>query len=356
MSDLIGLTASLVDIPSVSHDEKRITDFLESLLDPVPWLETVRVGNNLVSRTNLGRPQRLLLAGHTDTVPPNGNEKAVIDGDVVWGVGSVDMKAGLAVMVDLATTVAEPAVDVTYIFYQCEELAGSADNGMEQLFLQRRDLLGAHAVVLTEPTGGCVEAGCQGILTMEAGVEGLAAHTARGWLGRNAIHRLRPLLARLEEYQNRHVVIDGCEYIEGMQAVHVSGGRSHNVVPDKATLIVNHRFAPDRTFGAAEAQIREVLGEVDYLHLVDRLPAAPPALLHPLFTRLLDITGEPPRAKLGWTDVARFAAHGFPATNFGPGDPAFAHKPDERVTRGELEDASRVLRTLIEEGAPVPGL
>lgn len=347
MADLMKLTASLVDIASVSGSEGPITDYLESLLTPVPWLETVRVGNNLVARTHLGRGKRLLMAGHTDTVPPNSNERAVLKDDVLWGVGSADMKAGDAVLLELATSVPSPAVDLTFVFYQCEELAGSAENGIEQLFGLRPDLLAADAVILAEPTGGRVEAGCQGILNVRVTVEGRASHAARGWLGSNAIHGLGPVLLRLAAYESRRVTIEGCDFREGIQAVGVGGGIAHNVVPDQATLIVNHRFAPDRDYEQAEAQLRRVVGEVDRLEIIDRAPAAPPALGHPLLKSLLQISAAAPRAKLGWTDVARFAGRGFPATNFGPGDPGLAHTAREHVTRSELEQAHRALLSLI---------
>lgn len=347
MADLLTLTASLVEIPSVSLGEEAVTDYIETLLTPVPWLETVRVGNNVVARTHLGADRRLLMAGHTDTVPPNGNERAVMEADVLWGIGSADMKAGDAVLLDLAMSVSEPAVDVTYIFYQCEELAGSIHNGIEQLFGLRPDLLKADAVILAEPTGGAVEAGCQGILTAEVSVNGLASHAARGWLGRNAIHRLAKVLERLETYESRCATIDGCEFREGIQAVEVRGGIAHNVVPDRATLIVNHRFAPDRDLLAAEAQLREVVGEVDSFEVIDKIPAAPPALGHPLLHSLVRLSGAPARGKLGWTDVARFAGRGYPATNFGPGDPKLAHTIREHVTRSELEHARAVLGALI---------
>lgn len=356
MTDLLELTALLVEIPSVSRNEEAITDYLEALLTPVPWLETVRLGNNLVARTHLGRKRRLLIAGHTDTVPPNGNDKAVIEGDVLWGIGSADMKAGDAVLMELAMTVSDPAVDVTYVLYQCEELAGSAENGIEQLFEMRPDLLEADAVILAEPTGGRVEAGCQGIFTVEVTVLGLASHAARGWLGRNAIHRLGKVLSRLAAYENRRVIIDGCEFIDGIQAVEVSGGIAHNVVPDRATLIVNHRFAPDRGYAEAEAELRAILGDVDDFEVIDKIPPAAPALRHPLLESLLDLSGAAPRAKLGWTDVARFAGRGFPATNFGPGDPKLAHTANEHVTRDELGQAHSVLGALIRgEGLPAVG-
>ena len=349
MTDLLSLTAALVDIPSVSHDEKAVTDHLENLLAPVPWLELTRVGENLVARTSAGRDQRLILAGHTDTVPPSGNERARMDGDVLWGLGAADMKGGVAVVAELARTVADPAVDVTYVFYECEEV-DSRFNGVERLFGERPDLLAGDAAVLAEPTGALVEAGCQGTLRAEVTMTGRRAHTARAWRGRNAVHRLAPVLSALAAYEGRRVTLDGCEFREGLQGVIVHGGVAPNVVPDRAVLTVNHRFAPDRTPEEAEAHVRDLVGVVDDFRVLDVAPSAPPALGHPLLTSLAAATGQPPRAKLGWTDVARFAARGTPATNFGPGDPNVAHAADERVERGDLDTVYRVLRALLEAG------
>ncbi len=354
VTDLLALTAALVDIPSVSHNERAITDHIESLLVPVPWLEVTRVGENLVARTSFGRPARLVLAGHTDTVPPNGNDRARVDGDVCWGLGAADMKAGVAVLLELAATVSEPAVDVTYVFYECEEV-DSRFNGLERLFHERPDLVRGDAAVLAEPTGARIEAGCQGTMRAEAILTGERAHSARPWLGRNAIHRLAPVLARLGAYEGRRVTLDGCEFREALQAVLVQGGVAPNVVPDRVVLTLNHRFAPDRTLQEAEAHVRSVVGEVDGFEVVDAAPAAPPALGHPLLTALAQSTGEPPRAKLGWTDVARFAARGVPATNFGPGDPNLAHAAGERVERDELEAVHRALRVLLEGSHARPG-
>lgn len=357
MTDLLAFTASLVDIPSVSHDEGAITDHLESLLAPVPWLDVTRVGENLVARTHLGRPLRLVLAGHTDTVPPNGNHPSRIEDDMCWGVGSADMKAGVAVLAELARSLADPAVDVTYVFYECEEV-DSRHNGLERLFAERPDLVAGDAAVLAEPTGARIEAGCQGTMRLEVVQRGERAHSGRPWRGRNAIHRLAPVLAALHRYEGRRVNIDGCEFREALQAVLVNGGVAANVVPDHAQLTLNHRFAPDRTPGQAEAHVRSVVGEVDGFEVVDMAPAAPPALGHPLLTALAAATGEPPRAKLGWTDVARFAGRGVPATNFGPGDPNLAHSAGERVERSDLETVHRVLRTLLgrgRDGSTAPG-
>ena len=272
--DLLSFTAELVDIPSVSHDEDALTNHLEGLLRSVPWLDVERVGNNLVARTG-GTGPRLLLAGHTDTVPPNANDRARIDGDVLWGLGSADMKSGVAVLVELARTVERPAIPVTYAFYECEEVAAKY-NGIERLFRERPELLEADAAILAEPTGALVEAGCQGTMRLVATFTGERAHTARAWLGRNAIHRLGDVLQRLSSYIPRQVDIDGCRFREGVQAVIVEGGVAHNVVPDRAVLTVNHRFAPDRTPAEAEAFARGLLAEADNVEITDMAAPAPP--------------------------------------------------------------------------------
>src|SRR5947199_9295507 len=352
--DLLAFTADLVDLASVSHHEQAITAHLESLLRPLPLLDVERVGENLVARSEgTGAGPRLLLGGHTDTVPPNGNERARIDGDVLWGLGSADMKSGVAVLVELARTVERPVVPVTYVFYECEEVA-ARHNGIERLFGERPDLLEADAAILAEPTGALVEAGCQGTMRLVATFAGERAHTARAWLGRNAIHRLGDVLQRLSSYIPREVDIDGCHFREGVQAVLVEGGVAHNVVPDRAVLTVNHRFAPDRTPEEAEAFARGLLAQADQVEVTDMAPPAPPSLAHPLLAALLDRVGTPPTGKLGWTDVGRFAARGVPAANYGPGDPKLAHHKDERVERAELDRAYSVLRSLVTEGVQEP--
>jgi succinyl-diaminopimelate desuccinylase len=255
----------------------------------------------------------------------------------------------VAVLAELARTISAPAVAVTYVFYECEEV-DFRHNGLDRLFRERPDLLTADAAVLAEPTAARVEAGCQGTMRLVATFGGERAHTARAWLGRNAIHRLGPVLERLASYDPRRVVIDGCEFREGLQAVRVEGGVAHNVVPDRAVLTINHRFAPDRTPEEAEAYVRQLVGEVDSLEMVEFAVPAPPSLAHPLLAALVALTGEPPVAKLGWTDVSRFAERGVPATNFGPGDPNLAHHADERVERQQLETVFSTLRSLLAEG------
>jgi succinyl-diaminopimelate desuccinylase len=352
VSDLLAATSELVAIASVSHGEEAIAGHIEARLRASPGLAVDRVGDNVVARTTLGRACRLILAGHTDTVPANANALPRLDGDILWGLGSADMKSGLAVMLELASSVRQPSVDVTYVFYACEEVA-RRHNGLGYLLEARPDLLAGDVAILGEPTGGRVEAGCQGVLKLSATVRGRRAHTARPWMGDNAIHRLGPLLDAIAGYQGRAPVIDGCHYRESLSAVAVEGGVAGNVVPDVATLSVNHRFAPDRDASSAETAVRAVLapaldaGRGDTLDVVERAPATAPDLSHPLLARLVAASGAPPRAKLGWTDVAFFAERRIPATNFGPGDPEVAHTAEERVRRAEVELVHRVLENLL---------
>ncbi len=349
--DLVERTAALIDVPSVSHHEAALADLVEAELRRVPWLGVERVGDNVVARTALGRPTRLVLAGHTDTVPPDGNATARVEGDVVHGCGAADMKGGLAVMLELATTVAEPAVDVTYVFYAGEEVAAE-HNGLGHLVRDRPDLVAGDVALLGEPTDGAIEAGCQGTLRVELTLRGARAHTARPWMGRNAIHRAGALLTYLDDREDwRRVDVEGCEYREATQAVRVEGGVAGNVVPDRLTLTLNHRFAPDRDAAGAEAALREALApfldDGDAWELVDHAEAAAPGLAHPLLTRLIERGGLEVRAKLGWTDVARFRALGIPASNFGPGDPVLAHTAGELVTREQLERCHAALADLL---------
>ena len=349
-TDLLALTASLVDMPSVSFEEAPFVDWLEGELSALAHLEVTRVGDNLVARTDLGLEQRLIMAGHTDTVPVNGNATARIEGDMLWGLGSADMKGGLAVFLELARQVATPTVDVTYIFYAREEVA-RAHSGFTELAEARPDLVQGDCAVLGEPTMAAIEAGCQGTIRFEITLAGKAAHTARPWMGRNAIHRMAAILDALETYEARKPVIDGCEYREAVQAVSIEGGTAGNVVPASAVLRVHHRFAPDRSAAQAEAWFKEYLAphvdEGDTVVVVDGSPACPPSLGHPLLKKLLEESDVEMRAKLGWTDVAQFAELGIPATNFGPGDPTIAHTKDEHCHRSSIEAAYAALHRLI---------
>lgn len=359
-ADLLQKTAELVGIASVSHGEKAIADFVEERLrSEAANLELARLGNNVCARTNLEKRSRLMLAGHLDTVPANGNEEPVIKGDWLAGIGSVDMKGGVAVFLELARLASDPAAigdlvcDLSFVFYVCEEV-DQRHSGLREVELAAPAWLEADAAVLGEPTGSLVEAGCQGVLRAVVETKGERAHTARPWMGANAIHRLAPVLAALESYEGRQPVLDGCRYKEALQAVAVSGGVAGNVVPDSARLVLNHRFAPDRDAAEAFEELRAFLlssaGGAEgslVVSLENHSAPAAPGLAHPLLAGLVAASGEAPQAKLGWTDVSFFAARGLPAANFGPGEATLAHTAGERVERAELERAFRTLCTVI---------
>ncbi|MCY3863283.1 MAG: succinyl-diaminopimelate desuccinylase [bacterium] len=352
-ADLLAKAAELIDVASVSYHEGEIADLIEERLSAVPGLAVDRVGDNVVARTDLSRPLRVLIGGHSDTVPPNDNAVARIEGDVLWGLGAADMKSALAVMLELAAEVAKPAVDVTWLFYAREEVR-VADSGLRELFDVRPDLLAADVALLGEPTGGAVEAGCQGSMRAVVSLAGARAHTARPWMGVNAIHRLGSVLRLAEEYEPRTPMIDGCQYRESLQAVAVEGGVAGNVVPDRAQVTLGYRYAPDRGPAEAEDILREmvapVLGDDDRFEVTEHAPAAPPGLGHPVLQRLIADNELEIKAKLGWTDVAFFAERGIPAANFGPGESTLAHTAEERVDRAALEVYHRALQGVLTAG------
>jgi succinyl-diaminopimelate desuccinylase len=356
MTDLLARTAALVDIASESFHEAALADRVEAELAGCGWLSVERVGDNVVARTTLGRARRVVAAGHLDTVLTV-TEDPRVEGDVLWGAGAADMKGGLAVMIDLARTLREPTTDVTWCFYSCEEVARS-DSGLQHLWEHRPDLLAGDVAILGEPTDARVEAGCQGTMRAVVTVGGARAHTARPFTGRNAIHRLEPVLQLVAGWEGRSIVLAGCEYVEQLQAVAIEGGVANNVVPDRASITVNYRFAPDRDEDEARQFLDGLLDGIledewhDRVDVVDLAPGAPPSLDDPLLDALVRATGEAPRAKVGWTDVASFWAHGVPAANFGPGDPLLAHHADERVTRASLLRARAVLGDLLTGPAP----
>ncbi len=348
MTDLLAKTADFVNIASVSFEEHGFTAWLEQDLAPIPWLTLDRVGDNLIARTTLGRGQRLILAGHTDTVPVNDNATARIDGDTLYGLGSADMKGGLAVFHEIAHRVSEPAMDLTFVFYAREEVA-QKHSGLGEIIAERPDLLAGDCAILGEPTDGHIEAGCQGSLRFQITLKGARAHTARPWMGRNAIHRAGPLLDALANYEARRPILDGCEFIESVQTVGIEGGNAGNVVPDSVTVTVHHRYAPDRSADDADLWFRSFIApfveDADAVELIDRTLGCPPSLDHPLLAQLAD--GRQKSAKLGWTDVARFAELGIPATNFGSGDPTVAHTQNEHLHRDSIERTYTGLLALV---------
>jgi succinyl-diaminopimelate desuccinylase len=345
-ADPVDITAALVDIPSVSGAEAAIADAVQAALtEQAGHLEVVRNGDAVLARTTLGRPSRVILAGHLDTVPVNENLPLRRDGDTLHGLGTVDMKGGDAVFLSLAATVLEPRHDLTFIFYDCEEVE-AVRNGLGRIERELPDWLRADLAIVGEPSNAVIEAGCQGTMRVELKCTGRRAHTARGWMGSNAIHALGEPMRRLAEYQPRDVEIDGLRYREGLQAVRVSGGVAGNVVPDEAVLTINFRFAPDRTGEQAEKHLCEVFDGFD-LSVVDLSPGALPGLSAPAAAELVQAAGGKAAAKLGWTDVARFAALGMPAVNFGPGDPTLAHTREEFVNAAEIRQVAGVLREFL---------
>ena len=337
-----ALTASLVDVPSVSGSEVRLADEVELALRTLPHLQVSRDGDTIAARTDLGRDRRVVIAGHLDTVPIADNLPSRRDGDRLYGCGSSDMKSGIAVMLRVAATTADPRYDLTWLFYDNEEVE-AARNGLGRVARNEPKWLDGDLAILMEPTANRVEAGCQGTMRVIVVVPGRRAHSARSWLGDNAIHRAGDVLTRLADYEPRRVTLDGCEYREGLNAVRIEGGVSGNVVPDRCTITVNFRFAPDRDEAEALAHVQELFAPYEVVP-TDSSPGALPRLSEPAAADFVEAVGGEPVAKLGWTDVARFAAMGLPAVNFGPGDPNLAHTRDEYVEIPRIAECERILR------------
>jgi succinyl-diaminopimelate desuccinylase len=340
-----ALTAALVDIASVSGEEGPLADATERALRRLPHLTVTRHGHTIVARTERGKSERVVLAGHLDTVPHAGNFPSQWDPERtrLSGVGTSDMKAGVAVQLRLAAALPEPSRDVTYCFYECEEVAVER-NGLYLLARDSPELLAADFAVLLEPSGGVVEGGCQGTLRASVTVSGARAHTARSWMGQNAIHEAAPVLDLLRAWQPRQPVVDGLQYHEGLNAVAISGGVAGNVVPDECVVTVNYRFAPDRSEAEAAAYVRDVFAAWPVV-VLDSAPGARPGLTAPVAAGFVAAVGGEPRAKLGWTDVARFAALGIPAVNYGPGISEIAHTPGEYVEAAAITAAEQALTT-----------
>ncbi|MCH0540076.1 succinyl-diaminopimelate desuccinylase [Streptomyces sp. MUM 203J] len=340
-----ALTAALVDFPSVSGTEGPLADAIEQALRALPHLTVDRYGNNIVARTRLGRAERVVLAGHIDTVPIADNVPSRLDENgILWGCGTTDMKSGVAVQLRIAATVPEPNRDLTFVFYDNEEVAAHL-NGLGHVATAHPEWLEGDFAVLLEGSNGQVEGGCQGTLRMHLKLSGERAHSARSWMGSNAIHAAAPVLARLAAYEPRKPVIDGLEYHEGLNAVGIEGGVATNVIPDACTVVVNFRYAPDRTMEEAEQHVREVFADcgVDEFVVDDHTGGALPGLAHPAAAAFMKAVGGTALPKFGWTDVSRFSALGVPAVNYGPGDPVFAHKRDEHVIIERITHCERRL-------------
>ncbi|MGV2902164.1 succinyl-diaminopimelate desuccinylase [Microbacterium sp. AGC62] len=342
----VDLTRAICDIPSVSGDEKTLADAIEAAITPLSHLEVFRHGNTIVARTELGRAQRVAIAGHIDTVPINANlptRDIEIDGvPYLWGRGTVDMKAGTAVQLKLAAELTDPAIDITWMWYDNEEIEASK-NGLGLLAVVRPDLFRADFAILGEPSNGEVEGGCNGTLRAIVRTTGVRAHSARAWIGENAIHRAAPILTRLAEYRAREVPVEGLLYRESLSAVRIAGGVAGNVIPDACEVEVNYRFAPSKSAADAEAHLRGVLAGFE-IEITDAAEGARPGLDAEIAQQFVAAVGAEPRPKYGWTDVARFSALGIPAVNYGPGDPHLAHHDEERVPLAQIDAVERGLR------------
>jgi succinyl-diaminopimelate desuccinylase len=344
----VALTAALCDIESVSGNEAALADAIMVALSDVAHLELARDGNTVVARTVLGREQRVIIAGHLDTVPVNDNlptrrEEDSLGDAWLWGRGTVDMKAGVAVQLTLAAELTDPAYDITWIWYDLEEV-DSDRNGLGRLARTHPEFFVGDFAILGEPSNSTVEGGCNGTIRVDVRARGLRAHSARAWVGENAIHKLAPALAILSAYEPRQVEVEGLVYREGLNAVGVSGGVATNVIPDEVTLHVNYRFAPSRSAAQAIAHVRELFDGYDVV-VVDQAEGARPGLTSPIARDFVAAVGAVPTPKYGWTDVARFSAMGIPAVNFGPGDATLAHADDERVAVHQIVECENALRT-----------
>jgi succinyl-diaminopimelate desuccinylase len=340
------LTRAVCDIPSVSDDETTLADAIHAAIAGLSHLDVHRDGDTIVARTDRGRGRRVVIAGHIDTVPINGNvptrDIEIDDAAYIWGRGTVDMKSGLAVQLKLAAELTDPAIDITWMWYDHEEVDASR-NGLNRLSQNRPDLFAADFAILGEPSGGEVEGGCNGTLRVVVRTHGVRAHSARAWIGENAIHAAAPVLARLAAYRPRDVPVEGLVYREGLNAVRVAGGVAGNVIPDLCEVEVNYRFAPSRTVDEAVAHVRDVFEGFE-VEVTDASPGARPGLDAPVAREFLAAVGARPRPKYGWTDVARFSALGVPAVNYGPGDPHLAHHDEERVPIAQIEAVEQGLR------------
>ncbi|MEU6413692.1 succinyl-diaminopimelate desuccinylase [Microbispora sp. NPDC046933] len=344
--DVGALTAQLVDIESVSGAEKALADAIEEALRPLPHLTVLRDGDAVVARTDLGRAERVVIAGHIDTVPVAGNLPSRVEDGVLYGCGTSDMKSGVAVQLKLCL-LAEPNRDLTFVFYDCEEIEAER-SGLLRLTRTHPEWITGDFAVVMEPTDGLIEGGCQGTLRAEITVKGVRAHSARSWEGVNAVHGIAPVLETLSRYEARRPVVDGLRFREGLNAVGVRGGVAGNVIPDECVVTVNYRFAPDRTLEEAFAHVQEVFDGFD-VRLTDGAPGARPGLTHPVAAAFAAAIGGTPRAKLGWTDVARFSALGMPAVNCGPGNPDIAHQAGENVSLARITESERRMTAWLTE-------
>ena len=360
LSDPAELTGRLCAVESVSGNETALADAVVDVLEkisagPGPDLEILRDGDTIVARTNLGLSERIVVAGHLDTVPVEDNLPPVRthmtgenypDDEVIWGRGACDMKAGVAMQLSTAAALTAPSRDASWVFYDHEEVDASL-NGLGRVSRNHPDWLAGDFAILGEPSNASVEGGCNGTIRVDVTTTGVRAHSARAFMGVNAIHAAAEVLTRLAEFETDTVTVDGLDYRESLSAVNIHGGVAGNVVPDECVVSVNYRFAPSKSAAEAEAFLRELFNGFDVI-VTDAAEGARPGLDRAIAQDFIDTLGLSPAPKLGWTDVSRFSALGVPAVNFGPGNPLYAHKSDEHVRVTEVEQATATLRSYLQ--------
>ncbi|MFT8330240.1 succinyl-diaminopimelate desuccinylase [Bifidobacterium psychraerophilum] len=369
---LSSLFTQIMQVYSVSGREGALADAVEDFLSRQSHLLVRRLGDTVVASTRFQRDSRVILAGHIDTVPVIDNfpPKWLEAGDplirpdiarehpgerVMWGRGATDMKASDAVLLYLAATATDAACDLSFVLYDHEEVSAEF-NGLRKVTQERPEWIQGDFAIIGEPTSCGIEGGCNGTIRFDVITHGVAAHSARAWMGENAIHKAADILNRLNAYTPATVSVGGLEYKEGLNATLVSGGKGTNVIPDECRVHVNYRFAPNKSLEEAKSLMMGegsgiVLGEGEGtavggvfegfgIEMKDESPAARPGMDSELTASLADLvferTGQQAKAKLGWTDVARFSQLGIPAVNFGAGDPLLAHKHDEQIPESDL--------------------
>ncbi len=349
LGDVAELTRALCDIQSVSGGEGEIADAIEQALKPFSHLTVLRDGNAIVAKTNLGRSQQVVIAGHIDTVPVADNLPSKLMSfereQVIWGRGAVDMKAGVAVMLKLAAELTSPNFDVVWVFYDQEEVEASK-NGLGRLVRNHPELITGSFAILCEPTSATIEGGCNGTMRIKISTSGVKAHSARPWMGSNAIHKLGGVLERLNEFHPQEIEVDGLVFKESLSAVGISGGIASNVIPDEASVTLNYRFAPSRSVADATENLRSIFPDFPFT-VIDSAPGARPGMNSPEAQEFVGAVNASVNPKYGWTDVSRFSEMGIPAVNYGPGDPNKAHADDENVPVSQIYACEVGLRNFL---------
>lgn len=345
---LFELTKDLIQINSVSGNEKQLVDKLENHLKSFSHLKLTRISNTLVAECKKPETAQIILAGHVDTVPPASNETVKIVGNTLYGLGACDMKGGIAVMIKLAESAKDFNVSTRFIFYESEEVEINK-NGLQLLSRRQPELLKADGAILLEPTNSQLELGCQGVLLFNIQVKGVKAHAARPWKGVNSITRAPKIIESVKSFPKKKVMLEGVCYKESLEPVKFNSGSATNVIPDLAEITLSYRFAPDKSADIAQAEIfshfKHVLDNSlgDNIVILEARNGAYPASKSGIFKQLFELTSNKVSAKLGWTDVAFFSENQTVAVNFGPGDPQLAHSPDEKLEKGELEQSYKIL-------------